>query len=139
MIHPDKIRAEAKKKENENFKFRTFLKCHADEDELDSQFLRLHKELFADYDCSKCRNCCKMYKGSIPVEDIDRDAQYLEITPEQFIDTYLEKEEYGINYQTKHKPCDFCRKTVTVNWAIVNLIAAKNIHIPTSLKDCQVC
>ena len=38
MIHPDKIRAEAKKKENENFKFRTFLKCHADEDELDSQF-----------------------------------------------------------------------------------------------------
>ena len=59
------------------------------------------------------------------MEDIDRDAQYLEITPEQFIDTYLEKEEYGINYQTKHKPCDFCRKTVTVNWAIVNLIAAK--------------
>ena len=55
MIHPDKIRAEAKKKENENFKFRTFLKCHADEKELDRQFLHLHKELFADYDCSKCR------------------------------------------------------------------------------------
>lgn len=49
MIHPDTIRAEAKKKENENFKFRTFLKCHADEKELDWQFLHLHKELFADY------------------------------------------------------------------------------------------
>lgn len=36
MLQPDKVRAEAKKKENENFKFRTFLKCHADEDELDS-------------------------------------------------------------------------------------------------------
>ena len=57
----------------ENFKFHTFLKCHADEDELDRQFLRLHEELFADYDCCKCRNCCKMYKGSIPVEDIDGD------------------------------------------------------------------
>ena len=91
MIQPDKVRAEAKKKENENFKFRTFLKCHADEDELDKQFLRLHKELFADYDCGKCRNCCKMYKGSIPVEDIDRDAQYLGITPKQFVDVYLEK------------------------------------------------
>lgn len=34
-------------------------------------------------------------------------AQYLRITPERFIDTYLEKEEYGMNYQTKHKPCDF--------------------------------
>ena len=44
------------------------------------------------------------------MEDIDRDAQYLEITPEQFIDTYLEKEEYGINYQTKHKPCDFLQE-----------------------------
>ena len=110
MILPDKVRAEAKKKENENFKFRTFLKCHADEDKLDRQFLRLHKEFFADYDCSKCRNCCKMYKGSIPVEDIDRDAQYLEITSEQFIGIYLEKEDYGINYQTKHKPCDFLQE-----------------------------
>ena len=110
MIQPDKVKAEAKKKENENFKFRTFLKCHADEDELDKQFLRLHKELFADYDCSKCRNCCKMYKGSIPVEDIDRDAQYLGITPKQFVDVYLDKEEYDMNYQTKHKPCDFLQE-----------------------------
>lgn len=42
MMHPDKVKEEAKKRENENFKFCTFLKCHADEDELDSQFLRLH-------------------------------------------------------------------------------------------------
>ena len=106
MIQPDKVKAEAKKKENENFKFRTFLKCHADEDELDRQFLRLHKELFADYDCSKCRNCCKMYKGSIPTEDIDRDAQCLGITSEQFVDVYLEKE-YDMNYQTNNMSCDF--------------------------------
>ena len=48
-----------------------------------------------------------MYKGSIPKEDIERDAQYLEITAEQFIDFFLEKEESEISYQTKHKPCDF--------------------------------
>lgn len=60
MIHPDKIGTEAKKKEEENFKFRSYLKGHADEKELDEQFLQLHKELFADYDCSKCRNCCKL-------------------------------------------------------------------------------
>lgn len=45
MIQPNKVKAEAKKKENENFKFCTFLKCLADEEELDKQFLRLHKEL----------------------------------------------------------------------------------------------
>lgn len=110
MIQPDKVKAEAREKEDENFKFRSYLKNHADEDELDRQFLNLHKELFADYDCSKCRNCCKMYKGSIPAEDIDRDARYLGITSEEFIATYLEKEEYDMNYQTKHKPCDFLQE-----------------------------
>ena len=34
MIHPDKIGAEAKKKEDENFKFRSYLKGYADEEEL---------------------------------------------------------------------------------------------------------
>ncbi|MCM1127026.1 MAG: YkgJ family cysteine cluster protein [Lachnospiraceae bacterium] len=110
MIQPDKVRSEAKKGETENFKFRTYLKNHADEDELDKQFLRLHKESFADYDCSKCRNCCKMYQGSIPAEDIEGDAKYLEITPEQFINEYLKKEEYDMNYQTKHMPCDFLQE-----------------------------
>ncbi|MGN1167746.1 MAG: YkgJ family cysteine cluster protein [Lachnospiraceae bacterium] len=93
MVHPDKVGVEAKKREDENFKFCSFLKGHADEKELDEQFLRLHKELFADYDCSKCRNCCKMYKGSIPKEDVEKDAEYLGITVEQFIDFFLEKEE----------------------------------------------
>lgn len=101
MIQPDEVRAIAKKKENENFKFRTFLKCHADADELDEQFLRLHKELFAGYDCSKCRNCCKMYKGSIPAEDIDKDARCLGMTPERFIADYLEKEEYGFRTRSR--------------------------------------
>ena len=80
MIYPDKVKEEAKKKADENYRFRTYLKGHADELELDMQFLRLHKELFDGYDCSKCRNCCKMYKGSIPEEDIQRDAEYLGIT-----------------------------------------------------------
>lgn len=110
MIQPDKIKEEAKKKEYENLKFRSYLKGHANEEELDNQFLRLHKELFADYDCSKCRNCCKMYKGSIPEEDIKKDAEYLNITEEQFVGFFLEKAEFGIGYHTKHIPCDFLQK-----------------------------
>lgn len=107
MITPDKVQIEAEIKEEENYKFRTFLKVHADEEELDKQFYSLHKELFADYDCSKCRNCCKMYKGTIPSEDLKKDAQHLGITVEQFKDFFLEENEYGIEYRTKHKPCDF--------------------------------
>ena len=110
MIHPKKLKREAKKKEEENFKFRSFLKIHADEEELDKQFLRLHEELFSNYDCSRCRNCCKMYKGNIPKEDIEKDAEYLGITAQQFVDFFLEKEECEGGYNTKHQPCDFLQE-----------------------------
>ncbi len=51
-----------------------------------------------------------MYKGSIPEEDIEKDAEYLGITKARFIDFFLEKGEHGIGYQTKHKPCDFLQE-----------------------------
>ena len=86
MIAPSKIKFEAKKKRDENYEFRIFLKGNADDKELDEQFHRLHKELFAGYDCSQCRNCCKMYSGSIPEEDLARDAEYLGLTKEQLIE-----------------------------------------------------
>ena len=53
MITPNNVREAALKVEEENHRFRRFLKTHADEEELDQQFLSLHKELFASYDCSK--------------------------------------------------------------------------------------
>lgn len=82
MIAPRKVKRLAKKNEKENLRFRTFLKCNADEETLDRQFKRLHEELFANYDCGRCRNCCKMYPGGIPAEDIERDANYLGMTKE---------------------------------------------------------
>lgn len=107
MIPPRKLKYWAEKKWNENIDFRTFLKCNAEEEELDRQFLELHQELFAVYDCGKCRNCCKMFYGMIPETDIEKDAAYLEISPEEFISRYLVKGETDEEYQTKHKPCDF--------------------------------
>ena len=106
MLAPRKVKFEAEKRENENLRFRTFLKIHADEDVLDEQFKSLHEELFAEYDCSRCRNCCKFYHGSIPRKDIERDASYLGLTTEAFVEQFLDKETED-GYQTKHKPCDF--------------------------------
>lgn len=48
MISPKDVSAAAAKREDENLRFRTFLKNHADPDELDQQFLALHQELFAN-------------------------------------------------------------------------------------------
>lgn len=107
MLAPRKVKFNAQKKENENLKFRTFLKCNADDEELDEQFVRLHDELFADYDCSRCRNCCKMYYGIIPADDIEKDAMYLKISANEFAEQYLTEKDSEGNYQTKNKPCDF--------------------------------
>ena len=89
------------------WKFRTFLKCNADEKELDEQFVKLHDELFAQYDCNRCRNCCKMYHGSIPEEDVEKDARYLGIAATDFAEQYLLGKDSEGNYKKKHKPCDF--------------------------------
>ena len=41
MIDPLKVGGAARKREDENIEFRTFLKMNADPDELDEQFLGL--------------------------------------------------------------------------------------------------
>ena len=107
MLAPRKVKFEAQKRERENLEFRTFLKCNADDKELDEQFFKLHDELFAQYDCNRCRNCCKMYHGSIPEEDVEKDAMYLGVTATDFVEQYLGGKDSEGNYQTKHKPCNF--------------------------------
>lgn len=107
MMSPDKVYKEANRLEDENYQFRSYLKLHAEEEELDKRFFRLHKELFAEYDCSKCRNCCKMYKATLDEQDIMRAAKMLNMGKEQIIDNYLFFNGTENNYETKHKPCDF--------------------------------
>ena len=61
MITPANVSYYALEKQDENYAFRIFLKENADPEELDRQFHKLHQELFAEYDCASCRNCCKQY------------------------------------------------------------------------------
>lgn len=107
MISPDKVEEAAELKEDENIEFRSFLKIHAKEKELDEQFLRLHEELFKDYDCGQCRNCCKKYVGSIPWADVRRDARHLKMPYRLFMEKYLKDDDNDGIYETKHAPCDF--------------------------------
>jgi len=107
MVIPDKIQEAARAKEDENVRFRSYLKNHAEEEALDNQFLSLHKELFTDYDCSKCRNCCKMFRGAFEESEISEAADQLLISSQQFKDSFLQSDEILGGYETKNKPCDF--------------------------------
>lgn len=109
MLRPSQVKFYAKKAEKKNYQFRTWLKMNVDPKDLDMQFLRLHQELFSTYNCSRCRNCCKQYVGTVPAEDVKKDAEYLNMSVDAFIEKYLEPAldpETG-SYNTKHRPCDF--------------------------------
>jgi len=107
MIKIENLETLAKEKLDENFKFRTYLKNHADPQELDVQFKQLHEKYFAMYDCSKCHNCCIKLKGTIPENDLKRDAEYLKVTINEFKGKYLDDKPSNHEYDTKNCPCDF--------------------------------
>ena len=109
MIEPDKVKVEAEKLEEENYKFRRFLKGRADSDKLDAQFLELHNELFDSYDCSKCANCCKECGTTLAGDEVAMIAAFLGLPLDRFVAEYLaEVDEDGeMPYVFKEKPCPF--------------------------------
>lgn len=103
MISPQNVSAAAAKREDENLRFRIFLKNHADPNELNRQFLALHK-LFAGYDCCQCGNCCRAYSTTLTEEEIVNISAYLGLTRQQFLEDYLIR---GLNGLELPAPCRF--------------------------------
>ena len=134
MIEPFRIKDEYKKVEKENYRFRTYLKIHADKDELDKQFLELHNELFENYDCNKCRNCCREYAMVFEEGDINSAAKELRITKDEAINKYIKITVNG--YESKDKTCCFLE---LVKLKVANLKDAENIHLPINLKNYLAC
>jgi len=112
VIEPSKIKHTFNRVEGENYAFRTYLKNHADEEELDAQFLKLHNELFFNCDCNKCRNCCKEYSASFEGDELGPVAAFLKMTEKEFKNKYI-KENFG-EYQLNIKPCCFLKDDGTI-------------------------
>ena len=108
MIDPSQVKDRAEWLGDANYKFRRYLKSHADGDELDRQFLELHVRLFEGYDCSSCRNCCKEQHPILEDDEVAPIAEYLQLTKEGFISTYL-KESQG-EYEFLETPCVFFKQ-----------------------------
>lgn len=89
MLSPEDIVRKAKKREAQNLRFRSWLKFHADEDELDARFKALHEKIFATYDCRECGNCCRMYQTTVQPSEIERIADCLGIDVLDFRNEFL--------------------------------------------------
>lgn len=105
MIDINDLAVLANRKEEENHRFRNYLKNHADNEELDKQFKSLHEKYFKIYDCKKCRNCCKKIGISVNEDELNAICNYLKIGKEKFSkDNLIER--YG-EYSFKEHKCKF--------------------------------
>ncbi len=106
MIHIDELAIMANRKEEENIRFRTYLKGHADDKELDKQFRELHEKHFKIYNCKDCRNCCKKLNTSMTEEEFDTICNKLNLDKEELISKELEINTNG-KYSFKCSRCKF--------------------------------
>ncbi len=100
------IKEISEEKLEENYRFRTYLKMHADEKILDEQFKELHNKYFKNFDCSKCRNCCKVLGVSMNEYELNS------ICKHYYLDDYKLKNEVLKENYGKYiaKPCPFLNK-----------------------------
>ncbi|MEG2017305.1 MAG: YkgJ family cysteine cluster protein [Clostridium sp.] len=103
MLKPENIAKEFEKREDEFYDFRSYLKMNAHEDELDADFARLHEEVFSEYDCSKCRNCCKEFTGTFTGGEMGRAAKVLGVDKKDFVEKYIDKADG--EFVAKGTPC----------------------------------
>ncbi len=112
-VDPIKLRVLAGEQEDENWKFRQFLKRDFElgAGKLDDRVFELTNRLWAGIDCTTCANCCKKMKPTFSEEDVDRLARRFGFESQQFIKIHLEKAETGSEnpWQTRTTPCPFLK------------------------------
>ncbi len=107
------IRELAEKKEDENLRFRQFLKtrCNLEPDEIDQRVFETTRRVWAGIDCTACANCCREMKPTFSEAEVSRVARRLGMARQQFIETYLERSEGDSDnpWQTRATPCPFLK------------------------------
>jgi Fe-S-cluster containining protein len=99
----------AKSKENENWKFRSFLKGYDMEiEELDSIVHELYHQVTAEIDCTKCANCCKQAKPTLSQNDIEELSKGIGLSEQKLKTQFFKKDEDG-DYVFKKTPCPFLK------------------------------
>ncbi|MDH4202385.1 MAG: YkgJ family cysteine cluster protein [Phycisphaerae bacterium] len=103
----------AKEKEDENWKFRSFLKFYDDlsDEEIDLLVFKIADEVGSAIDCTRCGRCCQKLKPMCSEQDQQRLAAGLSITAEQLREQYLEYDESDDEpgWRMKKSPCPFLR------------------------------
>ena len=106
----DKIKELSKKKEDENWKFRSFLKGSGiSREKIDTIVHELYQNVSSQIDCKTCANCCKQVQPVLDQEDIEKLSKCLDISVAQFKEKYLVKDKEPEKFVFNKKPCPFLK------------------------------
>lgn len=101
----------AAEKEDENWRFRSFLKFYdgMTDEELDSLVFQIADDVSSKIDCTNCGRCCTKLKPICSEQDQQRLAAGLAIMVEQLREQYLEYDESDDEpgWRMKNTPCPF--------------------------------
>lgn len=87
-----KIHRLSQKKEEENWKFRSFLKG-CDYEKIDLIVQKLYQQISSQIDCKICANCCKESQPILSKNDIETFSKGLGISSSQLKEQYLQNSE----------------------------------------------
>jgi len=105
---PARVRVLAEQKEDENWRFRAFLKgAKPWLQGLDDTVLRHADEVSRQIDCCACGNCCREAEPVLSDADAGRLADHLGVPWDQFVGQYLQPSENGDGYVFGPGPCPF--------------------------------
>ena len=124
------IRKLAERKENENLRFRRFLKeCDVETGDIDQRVFDITHRVWAGIDCIKCANCCRELRPTFSEDEVERVARRLGMERDLFIKTYLDRPDaHEANpWQTRTTPCPFLKGSLCTNGPSVPKSSATSV------------
>jgi Fe-S-cluster containining protein len=64
-------------------------------------------QVWKETDCTECANCCKTMTPTFSKTDIKRISGHFDLSPKQFFDRYLQKDEDSGDIVNRFQPCPF--------------------------------
>lgn len=105
-LNIEKIERISQRKENENYRFRSFLKGQ-DDDKIDWIVSRLHKDISGQIDCTTCGNCCVKLKPDVTDSEIEKLSVIDSVSPEDFRANFIEQNDFEKTLCLKDTPCKY--------------------------------
>jgi Fe-S-cluster containining protein len=105
-LNIEKISRISDQKENENYRFRSFLKGR-DSKKVDKIVHRLNWEIEKLIDCRDCGNCCKYLRPCVTVDEVDKLSKIENLSSEDFNKNFIETDDLENIKYLKDTPCKF--------------------------------